>query len=147
MLKFAGSDQNVSRPQLDLRRTRPGNMSSSGQLRKGAELTAYVMYLKYTDKSPPRFVLSPAESADEMVFAFSLFWRARYTVFMTANTTIADDSPIRMDVAFRYRGASVVGNNQLKISSASLWRKAAHVERIPPELVETKPRAMPVARL
>jgi hypothetical protein len=34
-----------------------------------------------------------------------------------ASTTIAEDKPIRIDVALWYRGASVVGKSQLRISS------------------------------
>lgn len=59
--------------------------------------------------------------------------------------------PMRMEVALWYLGASVVGNNHLLVSDTTLCNLpaliVAHVDKMPPELVATKPSAIPVARL
>lgn len=62
---------------------------------------------------------------------------------------MAEDSPMRIEVALRYRGASVVGNSQLRKLATLPGDKSprAYVDRMPPEFVDTKPKAIPVARL
>lgn len=87
--------------------------------------TAHVIYWNEGSRSPA--------ARCEPDLALALFSRARYRELTTARTAIERDSPIAVQVAVLYLGASVVGNS--------------HVERMPPEFVEMKPKATPVTRL